>query len=71
MYGQHMHSPGGVSQGPLAAALGQERPKGQALFISPTQPPRSCSPVGHLSKELGAQLVPLRVAWKSPTLTKT
>lgn len=49
-------STAGTAQGPGSA--------------SPAQPPNSSSTAGHLSKGLGAERVPLRVAWRSSTLTK-
>ena len=42
--------------------------QGQALPASPLS--QQLAPVGHLSKELGVEHVPLRVVWRSPTLTK-
>ena len=38
--------------------------------LSPSRPPSGCSLASYLSEELGAGCVPLRVAWRSPALTK-
>lgn len=51
----------GTAQGPGST----HRPR-----FSPSWPPSGCSLASYLSKELGAECVPLRVAWRSPTLTK-